>query len=286
MFGYTCQECGQGTVREERISNYDTKIQGYRFSVPEAVVGICDKCKTEHFDSKETKRWEKLFSQSLEDERLFLLPKDIGDTRKALGLSMENFALLIGSTRQSLHNWENGKRARAQSRTADLLIKLVDKSRTEKGIDVLGFLVEEARRLGVVIKIPSYVPAPHFTESIVLKVKQITEGLMETLIPNRLSLAAEQETGKKVYVVETPDGKTLGNINYDYETAALVLEITQKEQDLGAYLFEVAMNDGSLIKSEIPEIVGESIILLKESKYFPKDIEEIRLKPKFSSKSV
>jgi putative zinc finger/helix-turn-helix YgiT family protein len=277
MFEYTCQECGQGTVKEKGIKNYKTKIKGYPFTVPEAVIGVCDRCNAQHFAAEETKRWEELFSQSLEKDKLFLLPQDIEHVRKAVGLSMENFALLIGSTRQSLYNWENGKRSRPQSRTADLLIKLVDRSRSEREINVLDFLVREAKKLGVVIKLPVAIKDTGSAKSLVLRVKQIAEQLIATKPAEKLGLAAEQETGRKVSVVETQDGKILGRLKYDYESATLILEIKHEDLDVSPYSFEIIMNDGQIIKSESPEITDGHIILLKDSEYTPKDVEEIRL---------
>ena len=280
MFEYTCQECGQGTVKEKRIKRYKTKIKGYPFTIPEAVVGICDRCKAEHFAAEETKRWEELFSQSLEKEKLFLLPKDIERVRKALELSMENFALLIGSTRQSLYNWENGKRPRPQSRIADLLIKLVDKSRSEKEVNVLDFLVREARKLGVVIELPVEVKATESAKSLILKVKQTVEQLVAPRPIEKLALAAEQETGRKISVVETEDGKRLGILKYNYENATLILEVEQEDLDVSPYSFELVMNDGQIIKPESPEVKDGHAVLLRDSKYTPKDIEEIRLTPR------
>jgi len=283
MFEYTCQECGEGTVKEKRIKEYRTKIKGYPFTIPEAVVGICDRCKAEHFAAEETKRWEELFSQSLEKERLFLLPKDIERVRKALRLSMENFALLIGSTRQSLYNWENGKRPRPQSRIADLLIKLVDKSRLEKEVNVLDFLVREARKLGVVIELPAEVEGNEAAKSLILKVKQIAEQLVAPKPIEKLALAAEQESARKISVVETQDGKRLGRLKYNYEDATLILEVEQEDLDVSPYSFELVTNNGQIIKTEGPDIKDGHVVLLKESKYTPRDIEEIRLTPRMSS---
>lgn len=154
MFEYTCEECGQGKVGHKTIKNYRTKIKGYPFVVPEASIGICDRCGAEHFAAEETKRWEELFRESLVESQFFLLPADIERVRNSLGLSMENFALLIGCTRQSLYNWERPDRVRPQSRMADLMLKLVAKSYSEGRVDVLGFLIEEARKLGIALEIP------------------------------------------------------------------------------------------------------------------------------------
>ncbi|MBT3363381.1 MAG: hypothetical protein HN929_09450 [Chloroflexi bacterium] len=151
MFGYKCSKCDEGTVREKIILKYPTKMMGYPFVVDEAKLGICDKCKTEYFSDIETQRWERLFEESLLENKLFLLPQETIDIRKQLDLSMEQFAFLIGCTRQSLHNWGKKNRSQPQSRTADLMMKLVYKSQIEGQIDVTGFLIEEAQKLGITI---------------------------------------------------------------------------------------------------------------------------------------
>lgn len=277
MFQYTCQECGQGTVKEQKIENHKTKIKGYPFTVPEAIVGICDKCKAEHFAAEETKHWEELFAKSLEKEKIFLLPQDIERVRKDLGLSMENFALLIGSTRQSLYNWENRKRSHPQSRIADLFIKLVEKSRSEKDVNVLDFLVREARKLGVFIELSMDKKATGFSESLVLKVKQIAGQLLAPRPTEKLGLAAEQEAGRKISVVETEDGRMLGRLKFAYESATLILEVQQEDLDVESYAVELTTKDGNIIKSERPEVEDGWIALIKDSKYTDKDIKEIRL---------
>ena len=280
MFEYKCQECGKGTVKEKRIRNYKTKIKGYPFVVPEATVGICDRCKAEHFAAEETKRWDELFSQSLEKNKFFLLPQDIERVRESLGLSMENFALLIGSTRQSLYNWENHERPHPQSRMADLLIKLVDKSRSEGKVNVIDFLIKESRKLGVFIELPMERKVTELAESLVLKVKQVAEQLLAPKPAGKLGLAAEQEAGRKISVVEMEDGKVFGRLKYDYKNATLVLEVEQKDLDIKSYDFELVTNDGDVIKSGLPEIKDGQVILLKESEYTDRHIKEIHLTPR------
>lgn len=153
MFEYPCPECGRGTVRTTRVHNYKTKIKGYPFVVDEALIGVCDLCHAESFAPEETKRWENLFSRSLEASQAFLSPEEITELRKALDLSMEDFARLIGSTRQSISMWEKEERVSPPLRTADLLMKLVRQSHQAGPVDVLTFLLNEARKWGVVIEL-------------------------------------------------------------------------------------------------------------------------------------
>ena len=153
LFEYTCPECGRGTVKTTRVHNYKTKIRGYPFVVDEAVIGVCDQCQAESFAPEETKRWEELFSRSLDARQAFLAPEEITELRKALGLSMEDFARLIGSTRQSISMWEKTNRTSPPIRTADLLMKLLRQSLQSEQFDVLTFLLEEAKKWGITIEV-------------------------------------------------------------------------------------------------------------------------------------
>lgn len=56
MFNYPCDECS-GTVIEKQIE-HEHNIQGVRFVVPDARVGICDGCGAMYYDGRELKRWE------------------------------------------------------------------------------------------------------------------------------------------------------------------------------------------------------------------------------------
>ena len=67
VFGYKCQECGQGTVQPTTIAEYQTTFDGASFTVPEAVLGVCDRCGARHFNAKERRRWRQLFAEHQED---------------------------------------------------------------------------------------------------------------------------------------------------------------------------------------------------------------------------
>lgn len=278
MYEYICQECGQGTVKEEKITNYKTKIKGYPFIVPEATVGICDKCHAEHFALNETKRWEEVFCQSVEKNRYYLLPQDIENIRKALGLTMENFALLIGSTRQSLYNWEDQSRVRPQSRMADLLIKLVERSRIEGKVDVVDFLIREVKNLGIILSVQQ--KGPEFAKTLILKVKQVAAELLAPIPSEKLELAAAPDTGKKISIVETEDGKIFGKLKYNYQSGSLILESEQKDFDVQQYRFELVMNGGDIRRVERAVVENGQIIILEDSEYTDRHIKEIHFIPK------
>ena len=159
MFEYACPECGHGTVQTRRILNYKTKIKGYPFVVDETLAGECDQCRAHSFAPQETKRWEELFTNSLEAQQAFLSPAEIRELRKSLGLSMEDFARLIGATRQSISTWEKERRSSPPLRTADLLMRIIQQSLSTEPVDILPFLLEEARKWGIVIQVRRPLPS-------------------------------------------------------------------------------------------------------------------------------
>lgn len=153
MFNYICEECGKGTVKAKVFDNYRIKIRGYPFVIDNAVVGVCEQCGAKHFNANETKRWEELYNKDLELKHVFLSPDEVKAIRKSLNLSMEDFAYLIGCTRQSIYNWEKKDREKPQSQMANLMIKLVKYSFEFGKVDVVSFLVEEAKKLGIEIEV-------------------------------------------------------------------------------------------------------------------------------------
>jgi putative zinc finger/helix-turn-helix YgiT family protein len=153
LFEYPCPDCGRGTVRTTRIQNYKTKIKGFPFFVDEALVGVCDRCQVESFAPEETRRWEEAFYRSLEERQAFLSPVEIRALRTNLGLSMEDFARLIGCTRQSVMAWEKPDRPTPPSRMADLLLRLLQRAWTEGPVDVPTVLLAEAKKWGLVIEL-------------------------------------------------------------------------------------------------------------------------------------
>ena len=174
LFEYPCPECGNGVVHTTRIRNYKTKIKGYSFVIDEAFIGVCDHCQARHFAPEETQRWEQLFAHSLEAHHAFLTPQEITELRTALGLSMDDFARLIGTTRQSISAWEKAERTSPPSRTADLLMKLVRQALHGSKVDVVSVLLDEAKKWGIVIQIQD-TPGP-IVQHVTIRAQGISDG--------------------------------------------------------------------------------------------------------------
>jgi DNA-binding transcriptional regulator YiaG len=107
------------------------------------------------------RRWNELFSKDLEQRGHLLSPQQVRTIREHLGLSIAHFAKIIGSTRQSVYNWEREDRKSPQNRIADLLIRLIRESMTSGKVDVLEFLQGQVRAADadVTIKLTSKISA-------------------------------------------------------------------------------------------------------------------------------
>lgn len=282
LFEYPCPECGRGTVRTTRVQNYKTKIRGYPFIVNEALIGVCDQCGAESFAPEETKRWEELFAQSLEARQAFLSPGEISELRKTLNLSMEDFARLVGSTRQSLSMWEKEDRAYPPVRTADLLMKLVRQSFQAGSVNVLSFLLDEARKWGVIIELRRPAAPLRQNGSVVLLPKRRPKGILhEEHRP--VALAARSSPEEAQVVVATADGKQIGVLSYDYKKEALVLEVTGVLPPWGTFDVDVETQDGQRFMTQNLSAQEGRLMLLELTKLRESDVSQITLKPHDSS---
>lgn len=279
-FGYPCPECGQGTVQATQIQNYKTKIKGYPFIVDEALVGVCDNCKARHFTPQETRRWEELFYRSLEEQRAFLTPHEITSLRNDLVLSMEDFARLIGCTRQSIYNWEKPNRTSPPSRMADLLMKLVKQSLVSEKVDVITFLLDEAKKWGVTIQVQRNIMSHQNNQSLVLLPKPIAKS---TLIKQseEWALAAATDLDEKVIALETSEGSRVGILKHDFQQAALVLSVTGNLPPWETADFEVETHDGRRFVRKGLSLQERDIVLQRETKIQEEDVSQITLKPHY-----
>lgn len=152
MFNYRCEKCKEGTVEAKLRKNFETKIQGFPFVVPEANIGVCNHCGAQYFSAQELARWSELYKHSRNETESLLSPEEITELRNKLRLPIGDFATLVGCTRQSVYNWERQDRNAPQLRIADLVLKLLRASQEQGSVDVLAFLVDEARRQGATIR--------------------------------------------------------------------------------------------------------------------------------------
>lgn len=184
-FGFKCSKCGKGIIRPREFTNYTTKIENQLFTVPSAIVGVCEVCDAKYFDPQERCRWIHLFHRYIEAKHVVLNAEEIKKIRSALQLTMEDFAHLIGCTRQSIYNWENRKRKQPQSRMGDLLIKLIrERLYKQDKIDILDFLINEASKIGISIKLKEDIGAIVGSEEYVpLPAEEYSKNFIESKEP-------------------------------------------------------------------------------------------------------
>jgi DNA-binding transcriptional regulator YiaG len=274
-FGYKCQECGRGTVKETVIPEYRTKIKGFPFVVKNARIGVCNNCASQHFAVHETERWERMFEE--EYAKYFLTSKEIQDIRKSVGLSMEHFAFLIGCTRQSLYNWERADRKILQSRMADLFLRLVREANKKEEVNILYFLTQEAKKLGVRLQINN-IPNSNITNPIVLHTKKASHDNLQTLGPMQMAADTGKEDKSFIELIDA-DGESVGSLSHNFLTASLEIE-SKKPFNYDHFLAEVYFNDGQVKKFKIKQ-KGDSkcLELLPKTQYTEEDVGKIIFEP-------
>jgi len=272
-FGYRCQECGQGTVLEKIFPEYKTKVKGYPLVVENARIGVCDHCGAEHFDPNETVRWRALLQEKQLES--YLQPDDIKNLRKELGLPMEQFAILLGCTRQSLHNWERSDRIVPQSRMADLFMRLIRDSRSLGQLDVLGYLRAEAEKLGFHLAVSP--KAKPIAPIIVFAHKTSAKSFVSRAYAPP-ALAADTEAGPEAIVLVTEHNQPIARLFYDYTGATLTL-LFLHDVPFAKFDADIEFRDGSRTKSEDASIKDQEAILISKTKHTEDDVTRIVMTP-------
>jgi len=273
VFSYRCQECGQGTVLEKIFPEYKTKVKGYPLIVENAQIGVCDHCGAEHFDPNETVRWRALLQEKQLES--YLRPDDIKHLRKELGLPMEQFAALLGCTRQSLHNWERSDRTVPQSRMADLFMRLIRDSRSLGQLDVLGYLTAEAEKLGFHLAVS---PKAKPIAPIIAFARKTSAKSFVSKAYAPPALAADTEAGPEAIVLVTEHNQPIARLFYDYTGATLNL-LFLHDVPFAKFDADIEFRDGSHTKSENASIKDQEAILISKTKHTEDDVTQVVMTP-------
>src|SRR5207244_584913 len=187
--------------------------------------------------------------------------------RKDLNLSMEQFAFLMGCTRQSLHNWDRSDRNSPQSRMADLLMKLIRESWHTGKTDVVRFLVDQAREVGISIQLGDQAMRQ---EPIRLEARRMPWSADRSPM---LQLAAETDHKSEI-VALVKDDDTKGVLSYDFRTASLELKFVR---DVGFDRFHVELhfNDGQIEKAQFVTVKDGRMRLLSPTQRSENDVTSV-----------
>jgi hypothetical protein len=63
---YRCPHCRPGIVFRKTMP-FKTKVRNIEIDIPDAVIGICNKCGKKTFNAKELKRWEKILDDRVKE---------------------------------------------------------------------------------------------------------------------------------------------------------------------------------------------------------------------------
>lgn len=272
-FGYKCQECGQGTVVEKIFPEYKTKVKGYPLTVENARIGVCDRCGAEHFDPNETVRWRTALEEK--QSETYLQPWEIRELRKQLGLSMEQFAILLGFTRQSLYNWERTDRPSPQSRMADLFMRLIREAHTLGQINVLSFLTAEAEKLGFNLILS---PMARLTAPIVAFARKVSRNLISGEVPVPKALAADTQAPADTVILVTKYDQTIARVFHDYEQATLNLEFIHT-MPFSEFEAQIHFKDGTQSTGRHIKIKEKEAVLLDKTPRTEEDVVQVVLVP-------
>jgi len=271
-FGYSCQECGQGLVRETVFPEHRTRVRGAPFIVRDARIGVCDACGAKHFATAETLRWRQAFDEA--QAPILLGPNDIRSIRNELQLSMEQFASLIGCTRQSIYNWERSNRKSVQSRMADLLLKLVRMANREGSVDVVSFLIDQARQQGILIEFG--LPSRIGWKPLLLRTQRVSARTSEG---KPLALAADTEGESAVFLVDAEKKNRVGSLSYEFGTASLVVTFSVPVEfdrfDVDIRL----LKDRSTVPSRSVHVRHNRAVILTGTRYSEEDVESLLISP-------
>ncbi len=152
MSRFKCPECGIGEMTPEVISNHTTKLGGIQVEVPNAHVSRCTNCGELSVGAAELKRWAQIQQQQLRGAGQLPSPAEVRATREALGLSVADFAKLLGVTRQTVYAWEREDLSALQLGPTSLLLGTLKEELDGHLDSVLAYLLQQSAKRGEAIR--------------------------------------------------------------------------------------------------------------------------------------
>ena len=138
--GKPCPVCGEGECKRKTITE-TFRYKGHRLVIPDYVVYVCSRCREEFLDhsllrphQQKIRDWQRTIDGLLTAEEIRRL-------RLMLGLTQEEFSLLLGGGKKAFARYETG--TVRQSVAMDNLLRAVQKHPS--------LLLEFAKARGVVL---------------------------------------------------------------------------------------------------------------------------------------
>lgn len=158
-----CPECNEGTIKKIIVKEYNARLKGINFPVKNAEIGKCDACEAELYSAKEIRRWERALDEYLISSGSLLKPSQIIEIRESLGMSVIDFAQLLGVTRQAVYSWERNDTKPLSIGPTGLLLSLLLDEKNGNICGITDFLISSAKGRGIEIEASSERPNIQFS---------------------------------------------------------------------------------------------------------------------------
>ena len=145
---FPCPDCDSGTMVEEVVAEYEARLGGVTFKVPNARIHRCSDCNGISVDAQELKRWRKIRDEHLATLGQAPSPAEVRKLRERLGLSVATLANLLGVTRQTVHAWERENGQGVPFSPSSLLVRMLQVETDQQLPGIFSYLLDAARQRG------------------------------------------------------------------------------------------------------------------------------------------
>lgn len=144
-----CPNCGQAALARKIVPLYEARLGGLPVRVENAEFAECSACGETVVRAQEMKRWQQAQQEQLRAGGHIPSPDEVKRVREHFGLSVSDFAGLLGVTRQTVHAWERPGLDALPLGPAALLIGLLREESRGQVQGVLAWLQKQARGRGL-----------------------------------------------------------------------------------------------------------------------------------------
>ncbi len=154
MTSFKCPACGKGRMEPQTIPNLETQFEGIAIQIKNAKVSKCTECGEKSYSAKELQRWKEIKVAKLAGLNQIPSADVVKRVREYRGLSVSDFASLMGVTRQTVHSWERAEGGGMKFGPASLLVCLLDSEPRDKADHVFSHLVSFAKERAQLLEVP------------------------------------------------------------------------------------------------------------------------------------
>ncbi|MHC4442686.1 MAG: type II TA system antitoxin MqsA family protein [Planctomycetota bacterium] len=152
MSEFTCPYCGKGKMSLEVVPKHITRLKGVPVVVENARISKCPECSETSVNAKELKRWHAIQQAQLQAKEQVPSASEVKRIRNALGLSISDFATILGVTRQTVHAWEHSETGGMQLGPAAILINILNEEIAGRVKGVYELIISASQNRGQMIR--------------------------------------------------------------------------------------------------------------------------------------